>query len=133
MKNKVCPTCRVEKAPEEFGRRSGRPHTLNSKCRLCQTFYKRQWARQHTETYRAYKYKIRYGITVAQYNQMLENQFGVCGICMSEPADNKKLVVDHNHHTGKVRGLLCDPCNLMVGFYERKPDIAENLETYLGI
>jgi hypothetical protein len=47
---------------------------------------------------------------------MVEKQSGRCMICRRKV----RLVVDHNHSTGKVRGLLCDRCNLLVGFVEEK-------------
>ena len=54
----------------------------------------------------------KYGITLTEYNNIKEKQNGRCAIC---DAVNEKLVVDHSHETGKVRGLLCNSCNLMLG------------------
>jgi Recombination endonuclease VII len=55
-----------------------------------------------------------YGITVAQYAEILEAQGNTCAICkgtnMALP-----LCVDHDHETGKVRGILCTNCNLLLG------------------
>lgn len=56
-----------------------------------------------------------YGITLEQYNAMLATQGGVCIICGREPAPKRPLVVDHNHLTGVVRGLLCEQCNTGIG------------------
>ena len=56
--------------------------------------------------------KAKYGITLADYNAMYERQGRRCAIC-GEAAG--KLVVDHNHQTGKVRELLCHLCNAMIG------------------
>ncbi len=55
---------------------------------------------------------MRYGITAADYEAMYERQGGRCAIC---GAAEGKLVVDHNHKTGKVRELLCHLCNAMIG------------------
>lgn len=52
--------------------------------------------------------KHNYGITREQYNQMLEDQNYCCAICGKQ---NNNLYVDHDHETGKVRGLLCSYCN----------------------
>lgn len=51
-----------------------------------------------------------YGITLEAYTEMLVSQFGRCAICGDGPT-RQNLNVDHCHETGKVRGLLCDPCN----------------------
>ena len=59
--------------------------------------------------------KSRYGITFAQREQMEKDQKGKCKICRSGA---KKLVIDHNHATLTVRGLLCPRCNLAVGYIE---------------
>lgn len=53
-----------------------------------------------------------YGLTVNQFAQMLEQQKGLCAICLLTP---KKLQVDHDHATGKVRALLCNSCNTALG------------------
>jgi hypothetical protein len=53
----------------------------------------------------------RYGISAERYRQILENQNGLCAICLRD----KELVIDHNHDTGEVRGLLCTSCNTGIG------------------
>lgn len=53
-----------------------------------------------------------YGVTLADYDEMLENQGNGCAICGMTPSENgRRLFVDHDHNTGKVRGLLCSKCN----------------------
>ena len=59
--------------------------------------------------------QYKYGITEDEYTAMLEAQEGRCAICNLE----RKLVIDHDHKTGKVRGLLCKPCNAMLGPFEQ--------------
>ena len=67
------------------------------------------------------RYLKNYGISLDTYNDMLSNQHGVCAIChLPEKAKNnqgelKPLAVDHCHTTGKVRGLLCHSCNVLLG------------------
>ena len=58
-------------------------------------------------------YRHKYGITLAQYEAMLEHQSGGCAICERPPAA-RRLSVDHDHKTGIIRGLLCDYCNRRV-------------------
>ena len=59
----------------------------------------------------------RYRLTDDHYNEILARQGRVCGICGTDSArsKNKLLVVDHDHATDRVRGLLCSPCNQAVG------------------
>lgn len=57
----------------------------------------------------------RYKVTVQIYNSLLESQNGLCRIC-HKPPTSKALSVDHDHKTQRIRGLLCQKCNLMLGF-----------------
>jgi len=63
-------------------------------------------------------YWNRYRIRLADYERMLEEQGGVCAICEGGCAPLAHFDVDHNATTGKVRGLLCRRCNLIVGLAE---------------
>lgn len=58
--------------------------------------------------------KRNYGITHDDYLQMLKTQNGLCAIC-SKAEEKRRLAVDHCHHTGKIRGLLCGKCNTAIG------------------
>lgn len=81
-----------------------------------------------------YEYKMlkKFGITINQYNTMLELQGGGCAICGKSAADNgKALAVDHNHSTGLVRGILCSRCNLVLDLFESDPNYAQKVECYL--
>lgn len=72
-----------------------------------------------------------YGLTVEEYNQMFVDQNGVCAICKKSPVNNRRLCVDHNHETGKIRGLLCDNCNLMLGNADDNINTLTNAIDYL--
>jgi hypothetical protein len=64
--------------------------------------------------------RSRYGITEARYNEMNEEQQGLCAICHKpnlHGAKTKELYVDHCHDTKKVRGLLCNHCNRALGLF----------------
>lgn len=56
----------------------------------------------------------KYRITVADWDQMHDEQLGRCGICLTTLSD-VKVCVDHDHATGDVRGLLCNDCNMGLG------------------
>ena len=66
--------------------------------------------------------KYYYGITVEEYNAILARQNGCCRICKRKVKGN--LCVDHDHRTGKVRGLLCRTCNLGCGHLRDDADLA---------
>jgi len=71
----------------------------------------------------------RYGITVEQYEQFLIDQNGVCALC-GQPPTKKRLNVDHDHNTGRIRGLLCHHCNIALGRVERMMSLSA-IESYL--
>ena len=61
-------------------------------------------------------YEKKYGISLGDYNFMLDAQGYKCAICQKHQSNFKRsLCVDHDHVTGKVRGLLCDLCNTAIG------------------
>lgn len=62
--------------------------------------------------------KSTYGITPAQYDEMLARQNGLCAACGGEQRTGRPLCVDHCHKTKVVRGLLCDACNICAGHIE---------------
>jgi Recombination endonuclease VII len=73
---------------------------------------KRAWERQK-------RYREVYGISLADYEAMLERQRGACAICKKS---DEALCVDHCHACGKVRGLLCAKCNSALGFCNDSPE-----------
>lgn len=79
--------------------------------------------------------RVKYGITPEKYNEMLENQGGVCAICKTKPqfdTRKKRLSIDHCHTTGKVRGLLCDACNRGIGMLKDDTSVLMNAINYLN-
>lgn len=74
----------------------------------------------------------RYGITEAGYNELLANQGGVCAICRRPETLVRRgllspLMVDHDHSTGRVRGLICSRCNLGLAWLEATPGRVDEL------
>jgi len=67
---------------------------------------------------REYHLMRKYGLTIADYEQMLAEQYGGCAICGRPEPEGGSLHVDHDHETGAVRGLLCFPCNQAIGAFE---------------
>ena len=96
-------------------------------CKKCQSKYAREWVEKNPE--KAFNSHLlrRFGITLDEYNAMLIRQGGVCAVCGELPTSVRnrrkgkqrtfiaRLVVDHDHATGMVRGLLCSSCNTGIG------------------
>jgi hypothetical protein len=79
---------------------------------------------------REYDLLRRYGITVAEYERMRDQQGGKCAICGRRP--RYRLHVDHDHDSGEVRGLLCVPCNRAVGCLGDDPQRCLRAAEYLS-
>lgn len=62
--------------------------------------------------------KNRYKLTDIEFQQKLKEQKGVYAICEGPPLKGRNLGIDHCHNTGKIRGLLCFKCNVMLAPYE---------------
>lgn len=72
----------------------------------------------NSEKLRENAYKRLYGVSIAWYDETLEKQGGKCAGCGTDKPTNRYFDVDHDHKTGKARGLLCRACNRLVGFLE---------------
>lgn len=80
---------------------------------------------------RAVKLKFSYGLTTEDFERMRAEQNDGCATCKQSTFATKPLCVDHDHATGKVRGLLCSPCNTILGRWKDSPAICENAKQYL--
>ena len=85
----------------------------------------------HKEHLRWLDKKLRYGLSRADFDTLLEKQGGACAVCKKADWNGRGPMVDHNHETGKVRGLLCVKCNVSVGMVNDDPKIAQALTDYL--
>lgn len=143
---KKCPTCDTNKPKTEYYTHKTRG--LAHECKECNKARSRAYGAKNREARRAYTKKWReenatpeynrnrslrhrYGIDAKRYDQMLDEQGGVCAICGGTNPDGKRLSVDHDHSTGEVRKLLCLTCNWQVGFVENNPGHLEKLMKYL--
>ncbi len=77
-----------------------------------------------------YSLKKEYNMTTADYYTILEKQEGKCAICGQAP-ELRRLSVDHSHETGRIRGLLCHLCNVMLGFARDSREILRAADKYL--
>lgn len=85
-------------------------------CTECSKVYN---AERYEDNGRNARLERLYGMTLEQYDGMLEAQNNRCAICGSEdPKRGSRFLVDHCHRTGDVRGLLCHHCNVFIGMAE---------------
>ena len=89
----------------------------------------RKWAFENKDKKREAHYKRLYQITLEEYDIMFAAQNGLCAICKKE--STRKLSVDHNHNTGRVRGLLCGECNVGLGNFKEDVDVMVLAINYL--
>jgi hypothetical protein len=100
--------------------------------RACQAEYREK----NRDVLRDKERERRFGITRQDYAEMFHAQNGVCAIC-SQPETAtrngrvKALAVDHNHSTGKIRGLLCSDCNTGIGKLKENRNIFLSAIKYL--
>lgn len=81
-------------------------------------------------SYQKYRLKVRYEISIDEFNRLSEEQNNRCKIC-NRKEKTKQLAVDHDHKTGKVRGLLCERCNRGLGHFNDDPQVLEKAKNYL--
>jgi hypothetical protein len=80
------------------------------------------------------KTAYKYGLKPIDYDRMLVEQGGACLICRTRPTARGKflpLVIDHDHATDAVRGLLCSSCNIGLGFFDDEPALLRAAAAYL--
>lgn len=94
--------------------------------------YKRKHYRYDPESTRDYQLRALYGITNSDYEAMLAAQGGTCAICgISKNKNGRKFAIDHDHKTGKIRGLLCVNCNAGIGNMKDDVDLLSRALAYL--
>lgn len=143
MYMKTCLECNETKPLEQFPKAgAGR---YRPRCKICYNTYQavqrnkperkakiqRSWkeasARYYSTERRRNKTLRQYGLDESKYNEMYDAQNGKCAIC----EENLRLVVDHCHESGKIRGLLCNQCNIGLGVFQDNVDRLEAAVLYL--
>lgn len=93
----------------------------------------KNWRDANAERQQTNQLRRLYGITFDQFTQILESQNNCCAICKSKvPGGRGQFHVDHDHLTGKIRGILCSNCNLMLGLVLDSTEILDNAIKYLN-
>ena len=79
------------------------------------------------------KLKARFGITIEQYEKMIEAVNGKCEICGATCSFNgHRLAIDHDHKTGQIKGILCKACNVGLGNFQENPVLLKRAIEYLN-
>lgn len=136
---KECNKCEKTKSVEEFHKNSRSPDGLHSICKECKNTKAREtYSKKPTEprpkgfNLREYQLKRKYGITLEQYDQLLEKQNHCCAICERHKSEFKtQLAVDHSHKTGLIRGLLCTACNYRLVAKHEDGDLLRKIADYI--
>lgn len=157
--NKICSKCKKLKEFKDFYKqKSSIKDGYKTRCKICDLEKHREW-RQRNKEYdklssskgmliwrknnpdrnRHNQLKAIHGISLNDYNSMLEKQNNVCNICfnvevsVSRYKTVKRLAVDHDHITGEIRGLLCHNCNLGLGNFKDNIQYLINAVDYLKL
>lgn len=133
---KICTSCHTIK--DRFPAQKAGKDGFSSWCRDCYTVFQKQWRKankaQHKLTQRKSYLKMMFNITPEDYTRMFTEQNGRCAICKTHQTDLKRILgVDHNHTTGKVRALLCGPCNGAIGLLKENPVLFQTCIEYLDV
>lgn len=101
--------------------------------------YMREYRRSNPERVRGHDLKKRFGISVEDYQRMLDEQQGVCKICEQPEVKldhrtklPRRLAVDHCHKTGRVRALLCSDCNTAIGLLKEDVELMKKAIEYVS-
>lgn len=85
-----------------------------------------------SESVRRSNLKKKFGITVEQYDQMMRAQLNRCAICrIHQSQEKRRFAVDHDHSSGKIRGLLCINCNRGLGAFKDSDEMLAEAIEYL--
>lgn len=128
---RTCTGCKKTKNNEEFYMSRGK---YKSPCKACcrKKYHKIKNTEWYKEQYLRASLLRAYNITLEERNELTQKQGNKCGICTREFCKEIGPYVDHCHTTGKVRGILCSKCNLILGQIKDNIQIAKNIIKYLG-
>jgi len=124
---KTCPTCNEEKPLSEFYKHADNHNKPFKYCKLCDIKRVKKWQEENKDV----TLTRLYGITTKDFDDMLSDQCGRCAICGTHFESSRTTHIDHNHTTGKVRSLLCQHCNHLLGKAKDSVQILENAVHYL--
>ena len=125
METKYCSLCNTNKSIEEFEIHKSTKDGRRYCCRDCKKEVAKKY--RNPKKARELQFRKKYNITLDERNKLSKKQNGKCVICGSD----EPLVIDHDHETGKIRGLLCNLCNVGLGSFKDNIDSLNNAIRYL--
>jgi hypothetical protein len=129
---KTCSKCKQELPLSCFAiqnRRGKSDH--QAYCRTCNSTLRAAWGRENPKHIRKNAVWVKYRLREQDYKALMQKQNSACAICQAD-FGQATIHIDHCHTTNKVRGLLCQPCNLSLGHVEKMAKYAERVCDYLG-
>ena len=126
--HKTCSICNVMKPLTAYTKKVNGFMACDSQCIPCRVEYQRQRRKDSPDTEWSAQLKYKYDITIEDYRKLYAEQEGKCKICGIEC---ESFDVDHDHKTGRVRGLLCKPCNKGIGQFKDDPLLVLKAADYL--
>ena len=108
-----CTKCLQDKEPESFHKKRNSKDGRSRTCKDCDYVKVTESRKRNPRTHTDYWLKQKYGISIEEFDVLYDKQGGVCAVCSK--STEYRLCVDHRHDTGKIRGLLCRPCNKAIG------------------
>lgn len=134
---KTCSKCKETKNQIRFHKNKSRWDGTSAYCNECMKLIRKNYT-NNPKTSWARKLKTKYKISVKYYEILLQNQKNKCNICKKVEVKKdstgkvQNLSVDHCHKTGKIRGLLCDKCNLGLGHFKDNVKYLKNAIKHLN-
>ena len=128
----ICKNCKTEFQAFSIRVNLGQGTFCSREC--YQTWRKLNKKSRDAERYsnRLYQKKNKYGLKKEEYEEMFDTQNNSCAICKNVFTEINKGFVDHDHKTGKVRGILCTTCNSGLGFFKDDISLLESAIKYLS-
>lgn len=128
---KWCNVCKQYLEAKFFSKSESARDGLSPGCQNCRNKKAKEY--RTPEIRRKYRLKADYGLTIEEYQSILEKQNGLCLICQREETrrGSKILSIDHDHRTGRIRGLLCHSCNVSIGHMRESSEIIQRMVAYL--
>jgi len=139
-KIKLCKMCGKTKSLTDFwfrNTRRGEVKRYYSPCKACREKRRKQYRKENPLKIKNLLLKRDWNITLEEYHEKVIQQKGVCAICGKPEKSTYRgkprcLAVDHNHQTGELRGLLCNDCNIALGWFHDDIDVIKNSINYLS-